>query len=75
MDGNVFISHRSWHFSFVVIIIKLLFPICTLNRLVSNYVSRQEKSISRRNESIINLENSSHSCKSVDCLELELVIH
>ena len=33
--------------------IQVLFPICTLNWRVNNYVSRQEKVINRRNESTV----------------------
>ena len=39
MDGEVFVSHQSWHFSFIDSIIKVLSPICTLNWRVNNYVS------------------------------------
>ena len=30
MDGKLFISRQSWHFSFIVYMIKVLIPICTL---------------------------------------------
>ena len=55
MDGEVFISRQSRHFFFIVDIIKVLFPICTLNWRVNIYVSRQEKGINRRNESTMNV--------------------
>ena len=55
MDGEVFISHQSWHFSFLDNMIKVLFPIRTLNWRVNNYVSCQGKGINRRNESTINI--------------------
>ena len=47
-------SHQSLHF-FVIIMIKALFPICTLTWRVNNYVSRREKGINRRNKSTIGL--------------------
>ena len=53
MDGEVFISRQSRHFSFIYNMIKVLFPICTLTWRVNNYVSRQEEDINRRNESTI----------------------
>ena len=53
MDGKVFISRQSWHFSFIDNINKVIFPICTLNWRVNIYVSRQGKSINKRNESTI----------------------
>ena len=51
MDGEVFISRQSWHFSFIDNMIKVLFPFCTLNWRVHSYVSRQGKGMNRRNES------------------------
>ena len=51
MDGDVYISRQSWHFSFINNMIKVLFFICTLNWRVNNYVSRQGEGINRRNES------------------------
>ena len=51
MDGEVFISRQSRHFSFIDNMIKVLFLVCTLNWRVINYVSRQGKSIKKRNES------------------------
>ena len=51
VNGKVLVSHQSWHFLFLVIIIKVLFHICVLTWRVSNYVSRQGKSVYRRNES------------------------
>ena len=53
MEGKVFISRQSRHFSFINIMIEVLFPICTLNWRVGNCVSRQGKGINRRNESTI----------------------
>ena len=53
MDGEVFISRQSRHYPFVDNMIKVLFPICTLLWRVNNYVSRQGKGITRRNESTI----------------------
>ena len=53
MDGEVFISGRSGHFSSVDIMIEVIFPICTLNWRVNNYVFRQGKSVNRRNENTI----------------------
>ena len=43
MDGEVFISRQIRHDSFMDIMIKILFPICTLNWRVNNYVYRQGK--------------------------------
>ena len=51
MDGKVIISRRSGHLSFVRNMIIVLFPICTLTWPVNNYISRQGKSINKRNES------------------------
>ena len=51
MDGEVFISRQSRRFSFIDIIFKVLFPVCTLNWRVDSFVSRQEKGINRRNKS------------------------
>ena len=47
---KLFISRQSRHFVFDVVICKVLFTICTLIWRVNNYVSRQGKSINRRNE-------------------------
>ena len=44
MEGRVFISRQSRHpFSLIIIMNKVLFPICTLIWRVNNYVSRQGK--------------------------------
>ena len=51
MDGKVFISRQSRYFSFVIFMIIVLFPFCTSNCRVNNCVSRQAKSMNRRNES------------------------
>ena len=51
MDGKVFIFRQSWHFPPVNNMIKVLFPIFTLNWRLNNHVSRQGKRINRRNES------------------------
>ena len=51
MDGEVFISRQSRHFSFINNMVKVLFPICTLIWRVNKYDSRQGKGINRRNES------------------------
>ena len=51
MEGNVFISRQSRHISFVIIMIKVLFLLCTFTWRVNNYVSHQGKGINRRNES------------------------
>ena len=53
MDGEMFISRQSRHFFFIGNMIKVLFPNCTLNWRVNNYVSRQIKSINSRNESTV----------------------
>ena len=39
----LFTSRQSRDFDFDVVIFKVLFPICTLNWRVKNYVSRQGK--------------------------------
>ena len=51
VDGEVFISRQSRHFLFIGNMIKVIFPICTLNWRVNSSVSRQGKGISRRNDS------------------------
>ena len=51
VDGEVFISRQSRPFSFIDDMIKVLFPICTLNWRVKNFVSRQGKG-KNRNDSI-----------------------
>ena len=51
LDRKVFISRQSRHSSFIVNMFKVLFPNCTLSWRVNTYVSRQGKSINRRNES------------------------
>ena len=53
MDGEMFISRQSWHFSFIDNMTKVLFPNCILNWRVRNCVSRQGKGINTRNESTI----------------------
>ena len=50
IDGEVFICRQSRHFSSIDKMIKVLFPICTLNWRVTNYVSRQEGGINSSNE-------------------------
>ena len=51
MNGEVFFVRQSRPFSFIDIMNKVLFPICTLNWLVNIYLSRQVKGINRRNAS------------------------
>ena len=51
MEGKLFISRQSRHISFVIIMIKVLFPTLYLFWHVNNYASRQGKGINRRNES------------------------
>ena len=41
MDGEVFISRQSRHFSLIHNMVKLLFSVCTLNWRVNKYVSYQ----------------------------------
>ena len=53
MDGKVFISRESQHFLFVNCMIEVLFRICISTWRVNTYVSRQGKSIKRRNESTV----------------------
>ena len=50
LDGEVFLSRRRRHFSFVDTMIKVLFPVCALNWRANIYVSRQGKNINTRNE-------------------------
>ena len=57
MDGEVYIPCQSRHFAFVDDMIKVIFPICTLNWRVNSYASRQRKGIKKRNESIILIIN------------------
>ena len=52
MEGKLFISRQSRHIFFVIIMIKVLFPTLYFTWRVNNYVSRQGKSINRRNDSI-----------------------
>ena len=53
MDGKLFVSGQSRHFSFVNSMIKALFPFCTLTWRANNNVSFQGKGLNRRNESTI----------------------
>ena len=55
MDGKVFNSCQSRHFSILDSMNKVVFPICILKWRVSNDVSRQGKGINRRNESTIKI--------------------
>ena len=57
MGGKVFISRQSWHFLFEDNIIEVFLLICTLSWCVNSHVSRQGRSINRKNESI-NIEES-----------------
>ena len=50
-DGNVFVSRQSQRFLFIVKMVKMLYPVCTLTWRVNNCVSRQGKGIKRTNES------------------------
>ena len=47
---KLLISRQSRHSNFDVLVMLVLFFICTLTWRVKNYVSRQRKDISRRNE-------------------------
>ena len=51
----MFICRQSWQFSFKDNTMIILFPICTLNWRVNNYVSRHGKGRNRRNESTVNI--------------------
>ena len=51
LDGEVFIYRQSRHFSFIDVMIRVLFPICVLKWRVNTYISRQGKGINRKNES------------------------
>ena len=53
MEGKVLISHQSRHSTFANFLNKVLFPICTLNWRVNNYVSRHGRNMKGRNESTI----------------------
>ena len=52
MEGEVFISRQSRHFSCIDNVIKVLFPIGTLNCCVNNDVPRQGRGINWRIKSI-----------------------
>ena len=54
MDGKVFFPARDSFQPLMLFFVKVLFPIFTLTWRVNNYVSRQEKSISRRKENTKN---------------------
>ena len=54
MEGELFDFRHIRHFPFLNSIYKVLFPICTLTSRVNNFVSRQEKDVSRRKESTNN---------------------
>ena len=59
MDRKVFISHQSLHFIFVVDMIEVLYPFCTLTWRGNNNVYLQENGKNMRNEStIINFEKN-----------------
>ena len=51
MEGELFLFRQSRNFCFIDEMIKVLFPICTLNWRVNNYVRRQGNGIKSRNES------------------------
>ena len=53
VEVQVFTYRQSRHFSCVNIMIKVLFPTCTLTWRFNFYVSRQGKSRKRRNESTL----------------------
>ena len=53
MDGKVFFSHQSWHFSLIDKMNKVLFQIRILNRRENNYVPSQGRKTNRENESVI----------------------
>ena len=53
MEGKVFISRHSWHFSFVNIVIEVLCPICTLNWRVNNYACGQGKFLKRETKVLL----------------------
>ena len=55
MDGEVFISRQSRHFSVIDNMINGLFPICTLNWRVNSYVSGQRKGLKWRKENTNNI--------------------
>ena len=50
VDEKVFSPRQSRNFIFLVIVIEVLFSICTLTWRVNNCVSRQGKDLKRRNE-------------------------
>ena len=53
MDGKVFNSRQSRHFSCIINRIQVLFPNCTWTWRVNNYVSHLGKSINNKNESTL----------------------
>ena len=48
MDGKVFISRQSWHFLFVNIMIKVLFPILYCECRIKKHVSHQGRSVVKK---------------------------
>ena len=55
LDGKVFISRRSWQFSFVVIMNKVCVPNCTSTRRVNINFCHQREGINRGNEITSNI--------------------
>ena len=62
---GVYFPPESASFAFIVIMNKILFPICTLTWRVNNYVFRQGKSINRRSDSTINFMIIVYHCRSL----------
>ena len=57
MDAKVFFPARVGSLTLDVVYFESLFSICTSNCPTNNFISRQEKSIYRRNESTKNTIN------------------
>ena len=55
MEG-LFLSRESQHFEIDIESYKVIFPICTVNRRVNNYASRQRKGKNRRTENTVGTE-------------------
>ena len=80
MDGKVFLSRQSRHFSSVNIMSKVLFPTCTLTWRVNNYVFCQGKGMNRRSKNTIRIllllfVALNNICLYVNCFSLKLVLH
>ena len=62
---GVHLPPESASFVFLVNLIKILFPICTLTWSVNNYVSRQAKGIDRKNQRYFFVTKTVDHCTSL----------